>query len=164
MKSDRQKNQDEKTGLFNSESKFDIRKGKILRTGSLKQEFDPEQVKKDLPGMRQGIEDQVRQIESAEAQLSAAVSLTDDEKKQVEEFIVLQKKSIVFAQREQIEAKIKEAKERLLNDRDILREVEGLVKEYDEWKAKGFDHLPKSEVEVHPELAEKEAEPVKEEI
>lgn len=131
MKTDAQKKRDEKSGIINMSHCFDEKTGKIVGTGEIKQEINPESCS-IAP-----LKDKIGELEQM------VVSLKEQEKScpnrasgAIKKFLSVQKDAANYMRGEGIRANIKAREEELGILKDDLAEQSALLEQYNKWKAK----------------------------
>jgi hypothetical protein len=133
MKTDAQKKRDEKNGIVNMSHCFDANTGKIVGTGEIKQEINPENIVESLPPLKEKIVEMERQIESLKEQEKSCPSRCSGE---IKRFLKTQKDAAAFMRGEGMRANIKAREEELEILKDDLSEQTALAEQYLKWKAK----------------------------
>jgi len=131
MKTEKQIERDKVNGVINLKDTFDKKTGKILRTGLIRKEIDPEALKELLVPVRQKIEELGENLKAMKKTLeSAPVSC----EAAVLEFLEVQKKAGKWAQAESLRAQIKQRQEDYDTLIDDIAEQDALLQEYKNWK------------------------------
>ena len=133
MKTDAQKKRDEKNGIVNMSHCFDESTGKIVGTGEIKQEINPENVLESLTPLKDKITEIEHQIDSLKEQEKSCPSRCSGA---VKKFLKAQKEASSFMRGEGMRANIKAREEELGILKDDLSEQTALAEQYLKWKGK----------------------------